>query len=58
MRQAQPDLPAGRLADHLVVFRVAANPEPDQTIRRLDSQRSMVQAHTGRVVPAHLLQAN
>ena len=43
-------------ADEGVVFRVGSDPEPEHSVGRLDTDRAVMQAHTNRPEPTHLLE--
>jgi len=45
-----------RLTNQLVVVRVRADPKPDDSIRCLNSDRSVIEAYTSRVVAPYLLE--
>ena len=43
-------------ADENVVFRVGSDPEPEHSVRGLNTDRSVMQTHTNRPEPPHLLE--
>jgi len=45
-----------RLADQLVVLRVGANPKPEQAVRSLYSERSVMQTNSSGPEAPHLLE--
>ena len=46
----------GRLADEFVIFDVAPNPKPQQTVRRFHSDGTVVASDAHRPEPANLLE--